>query len=125
MKSQAITFFALIIMATAMISPVSFAGDVEILDVKASSSGSTWSFSVTLKHADEGWDHYADHWAVYSPDGSLLGERVLAHPHVDEQPFTRSLSGVVIPDGVKEVVIKARDSVHGVSPKTYLVRIAE
>jgi hypothetical protein len=32
---------------------------------------------------------------------------------VDEQPFTRSLSGVTIPDGVDRVTVRARDSVHG------------
>jgi len=43
----------------------------------------------------------------------VLGVRELAHPHVNEQPFTRSLGGVEIPDGVQEVTIRARDSVHG------------
>ena len=33
-------------------------------------------------------------------------------PHVNEQPFTRSLSNVVIPVGVKTVIIRAHDSVH-------------
>jgi hypothetical protein len=42
-----------------------------------------------------------------------LGTRNLAHPHVKEQPFTRSLSGVRIPEGMTEVSIQARDSVSG------------
>ena len=29
------------------------------------------------------------------------------------QPFTRSLSGVLIPAGVSQATIQARDSVHG------------
>lgn len=95
------------------------ANDVEIVDAKARKSGATWTFSVTLRHEDTGWDHYADLWQVFTPEGDLLGERVLLHPHVEEQPFTRSLSGVAIPDGVSEVVIKARDSVHGVSPQEF------
>ncbi|MEM9632551.1 MAG: hypothetical protein AAGA50_14560 [Pseudomonadota bacterium] len=95
------------------------ANDVEIVDAKARKSGNTWTFSVTLRHEDTGWDHYADLWQVYSPEGKLLGERVLLHPHVEEQPFTRSLSGVEIPDETTEVVIKARDSVHGISPQEF------
>ncbi len=102
------------------LSPLqSRAGEVEIIKVEASQTDETWTFSVTLKHADTGWDHYADLWQVFAPDGKLLGERVLLHPHVGEQPFTRSLSGVQIPEDVTEVVIKARDSVHGVSPHDF------
>ncbi len=39
--------------------------------------------------------------------------RVLAHPHVNEQPFTRSLKGVKVPAGIERVLIRAHDSVHG------------
>lgn len=99
------------------------AGDVEIVDAKARSSGDSWTFSVTLKHGDTGWDHYADLWQVYTPDGALLGERVLLHPHENEQPFTRSLSGVQVPDDVTEVVIRARDNVHGVSPQEFRLKL--
>ena len=99
------------------------AGDVEIVDATARSSGNTWTFSVTLRHDDTGWDHYADLWQVYSPDGELLGERVLLHPHENEQPFTRSLSGVEVPDGVQEVIIRARDNVHGVSPQEFRLEL--
>lgn len=95
----------------------SLADDVEIVSVESNKTGEgTWRFSVTLRHADTGWDHYADLWQVESPDGTVLGERVLAHPHVNEQPFTRSLGGVKIPAGLEEVIIRARDSVHGFGP---------
>ncbi|EEE44609.1 hypothetical protein [Roseibium alexandrii] len=102
-----------------LVSGASVAGDVEIVDAKAKEGAGGWTFSVTLKHGDTGWDHYADLWEVYTPDGDLLGRRVLAHPHVNEQPFTRSLSGVQIPDGVTTVIIRGRDSVHGVSPQEF------
>lgn len=82
--------------------------------VQAQKTGATWAFSVTLRHADTGWDHYADGWGIYLPDGTELGYRVLAHPHVNDKPFTRSLNGVVIPQGTKAVVVIAKDSVHGV-----------
>ena len=73
----------------------------------------TWSFRVTVAHDDEGWDHYADRWEVLSPEGDVLATRVLLHPHVGEQPFTRSLPGVVVPPGVERVRVRAHDSVHG------------
>ncbi|MBD1546371.1 hypothetical protein [Roseibium aggregatum] len=90
------------------------AGEVSVVKVEANrSADGTWRFDVTLHHADEGWDHYANLWRIETPDGKILAERVLAHPHVNEQPFTRSLSGVRIPDTLDQVVVRARDSVHG------------
>lgn len=54
---------------------------------------------VTLRHPDAGWDHYADAWEVIGPDGRSLGIRELAHPHDEEQPFTRDLRLDSVPDG--------------------------
>ncbi len=76
----------------------------------------TWSFEVTVQHEDRGWEHYADRWEVLSPDGrasGALATRVLTHPHVNEQPFTRSQSGIVIPEGVTQVRVRAHDLVDG------------
>ncbi|MCF2871017.1 hypothetical protein L0664_08060 [Octadecabacter sp. G9-8] len=69
-------------------------------------------FDVTLSHGDTGWDDYADGWRVELADGTVLGTRVLAHPHVNEQPFTRS-SQIMVPDGVTQVFIRASDNVGG------------
>jgi len=69
--------------------------------------------TVTVRHADSGWDHYANAWIVRAPDGHVLATRTLLHPHVDEQPFTRSLNDVLIPRGLDHVVVEAIDSVHG------------
>ena len=100
--------FALIL----LIGPV-HAGQADVLKVEAFRLNGTWSFNVTVAHADEGWDHYADAWQVVAPDGTVLGTRTLFHPHETEQPFTRSLAGVVIPDGITEVIVRAHDKVHG------------
>jgi hypothetical protein len=90
------------------------AGEADVVAVEAvQESAGTWRFDVTVAHADEGWDHYADRWEVLAPDGSVLGTRVLLHPHVGEQPFTRSLGGVAIPAGVDHVIVRTHDSVHG------------
>ena len=97
--------------------PVVQAGEVTVLDVKVrKQAGGTYYFAVTLEHADAGWDHFANQWEVLAPDGTVLGTRVLHHPHVTEQPFTRSLAGVAVPAGVTRVTIRARDSVHGYGP---------
>ncbi|MFN3130508.1 hypothetical protein [Roseibium sp.] len=120
LEIRAISIAAII---SVLVSGASVAGDVEIVDATAKEGAGGWTFSVTLKHGDTGWDHYADLWEVYTPEGELLGKRVLAHPHVNEQPFTRSLSGVLIPDGITIVVIRARDSVHGVSPQEFRLEL--
>lgn len=89
------------------------ADDATIEDATARASGDTWTFSVTLRHGDTGWEDYADGWRVVAEDGTELGMRVLFHPHVEEQPFTRSLGGVVIPDGTSTVYIEARTNADG------------
>ncbi len=90
------------------------AGEADVLRAEATAEGGGWwQFRVTVAHGDTGWDHYADKWDVLAPDGSMLGTRVLLHPHETEQPFTRSLGGLKIPEGVNEVRLRAHDSRHG------------
>ena len=105
-----------------IITGIVYAGEVEIVDVKVSCNSSC-TFSVTLKHADEGWEHYANQWDVMTMDGKLLKSRVLLHPHVNEQPFTRSLSGVQIQAGITAVKIRAKDLKHGYSTNEYTVEL--
>jgi hypothetical protein len=101
-------------LALALLSPAALAGEADVLSAEAQCSDDrVCRFAVTLRHADEGWKHYADRWEVLSPEGELLATRVLRHPHVEEQPFTRTLSGVKIPTSIEKVRIRARDSVHG------------
>ncbi|HUW10761.1 MAG TPA: hypothetical protein VM537_13600 [Anaerolineae bacterium] len=96
---------------------VEHAGDeslAHVLFVKAQlQSGGSWSVDVTVEHEDIGWDHYADRWEVLAPADEILTTRVLAHPHVDEQPFTRSLGEIAIPPDISEVRVRAHDLVHG------------
>jgi len=89
------------------------AGDVSIKAVEFSRGAGDWTVNVTLQHADTGWKHYADGWRVVDASGKVLGMRTLYHPHVDEQPFTRSLSGVAIPEKISKVFVEAHDKVHG------------
>jgi hypothetical protein len=106
-----------------LVSGPAFADAPVIKNVTMKKSAGTWTFDVTLKHGDTGWDDYADGWRVLDGDGKELGFRKLAHPHVNEQPFTRSLSGVRIPDGVTEVGIQARDSVGGWSSAVKTIKL--
>jgi len=104
----------------------SMAGEADIVAVKVFKlkkvSDTTFRFRVTVAHADEGWEHYADGWQVVGPDGAVLGERVLLHPHVTEQPFTRS-TDLEIPESIGEVTIRAHDKVHGLGGATMKVAI--
>ena len=95
------------------------AGEPEIVAVNVmKSQPGVYRFDVTVRHGDTGWDHYADGWEVVDAGGKVLGKRVLYHPHVDEQPFTRSLSGVAVPEGVATVTVEAHDKVHGWGGRT-------
>lgn len=94
------------------------AGEADVVAAEARQvSAGVWRFDVTVKHADEGWNHYANRFEVVGPDGLALGVRTLLHPHETEQPFTRSLGGVEIHDSVKSVIIRAGDSVHELGGK--------
>ena len=90
-----------------------FANQAVIRQAAFEQHAASWTVSVTLQHADTGWDHYADGWRVVTADGKVLGHRTLYHPHENEQPFTRSLSGIKIPVGVNTVFVEAHDKVHG------------
>ena len=111
-------FAAVLVCSLVLGSSAALAGGADVVGVEAKqASNGTWRFDVTVAHADEGWDHYANKWEVVAPDGTVLATRVLAHPHVNEQPFTRSKSGIVIPEGLETVTVRAGDSVHGITGK--------
>ncbi len=100
------------------------AGEAEIIAVNVVKTGAgVYRFDVTVRHGDTGWNHYADGWEVLSPDGQVLGQRVLLHPHVEEQPFTRSLGGVAVPAGTASVDIRVHDKVHGYASKLHRVHL--
>ncbi len=104
---------ATIALCAALMAAPASAGEANVVAVEARPAGGDgWRFDVTVRHADEGWDHYADKWDIVAPDGSVLGTRVLTHPHVDEQPFTRSHS-VRVPKDIGTVRVCAHDKVHG------------
>ena len=101
-----------------LLATPALADPAEIVAAEATRSGGTWRFDVTLRHADTGWDHYADGWRIEAADGTVLGTRELLHPHETEQPFTRSLTGVAVPDGTVEVFVRARGTAEGWGEET-------
>jgi len=91
-------------------------------EVKREEDG-IFTFNVTVQHAEEGLNHYADHWLILDKDEQLIAARKLMHPHVKEQPFTRSLSYIQIPDEVTEVIIRAHCSVDNYSGESVVLKI--
>ncbi len=100
-----------VVIAGSLSNPVS-ASEADVISVDVKCRELVCEFAVTLKHADEGWNHYADGWEVLGEDRKLLAKRVLRHPHVNEQPFTRSLPGVKLPAGTTRVIVRGHDKVH-------------
>ncbi len=94
---------------------------VEFVKAIQSSNGS-WTFYVTVRHNDEGWNHYANLWEVVDPkSGEVFAERILAHPHETEQPFVRSQSRIVFPEDQRFVEVRAKCQLHGFEGKTVLI----
>ena len=73
----------------------------DVKSVRVSSAANAYQFSVEVASPDRGCDQYADWWEILLADGTLVYRRILAHSHVDEQPFSRSGGPVKIgPDSV-------------------------
>ncbi|MBL22993.1 MAG: hypothetical protein CMM48_03765 [Rhodospirillaceae bacterium] len=100
------------------------AGEADVVKVRTAKERGGYTFIVSVRHGDRGWKHYADRWEVLSPNGKkIIAVRKLLHPHVNEQPFTRRLSGVKIPRRYKSVLVRAHDSVHGYGGRVVRVKI--
>jgi hypothetical protein len=103
--------------------------NADVLFVRAAQAADgTWRFDVTVFHPDAGWEDYADGWDVLTPDGAVLKlnpddpfTRLLLHPHENEQPFTRSQSGLVIPEGITKLTVRAHDLVDGFGGREVVV----
>jgi len=117
--------FAGILLCLTGIGGRAIAGQVEIVHTQFVSRGDTWQVHTTLRHGDTGWEHYADAWRVITESGDVLGTRTLLHPHVDEQPFTRSEGGITIPTHTYIVYVEAHDKEHGWSPQRVRVDLRQ
>lgn len=120
MRQRILLIMSGLVLATSVVH----AGDVEIQNVYLYQQSSSWRADVTLKHADTGWEHYADAWRLVDATGKLIATRVLYHPHVNEQPFTRSLGNIEIPAGTDIIFVEAHDKQHGWSPQRVKVDLS-
>lgn len=115
-----------LLLISLLVTGSAFAGEADVVDASVSRAiDGTYRFDVSVSHADEGWDHYANAFEILDADGNILGTRTLLHPHVGERPFTRSLAGVVIPNSLDKVVIRANDSVHGTGGRELVLDILQ
>ena len=117
------TFTIILTFCLSFYYSTSFAGEADVIKADFRQNNNSYNFSVTISHKDTGWKHYANRWEIISKDGTVLGTRVLHHPHVNEQPFTRSLSGVEIPENSKIVTIRAHDSVHKYGGRVITIKL--
>lgn len=86
-------------------SPTELRGAAAI-GVRVSGEEQSYTFTVEVKSPDLGCTQYADWWEVITSDSVLLYRRILAHSHVDDQPFKRS-GGPVRISASQEIIIRA------------------
>lgn len=95
----------------------------DVLEAELESSGDdTWSLAVTISSPYDTQERYADGWRVLTPDGTVIGKRELMHPH-GGQSFTRTQSGLEIPQGVEEITVEARDLKNGYGGDTVTIPV--
>ena len=85
----------------------------DVIDATAEQTNLGWTFNATVSSPYDSADRYADAWRIVGPDGTVYGTRELAHDHAAEQPFTRTIQAVEIPDNVEVVTIEGRDQENG------------
>ncbi len=95
----------------------------DIVDATMTSTDSGWRFDVTVSSPYDSPERYADAWRIVGPDGTVYGVRELTHDHASEQPFTRSLDGISIPEGVASVTIEGRDRRFGWGGTTLVIAV--
>lgn len=80
--------------------------EVKVISVKAQGKPQNYTFNVSISSPDTGCDQYANWWEVLNEEGKLLYRRILAHSHVNEQPFERSGGPVAVND-TQVLIIRA------------------
>ena len=99
------------------------ANEADVIAAEAENiGGDFYRVTVTVSHQDKDWEHYVKGWEVLDMEGKVIGIHRLRHPHVNEQPFTRSAT-VIIPAHLDKVMIRAYDSVHGTGGQELMLYI--
>ncbi len=115
---------AALALSLVLLARASQAGMADVLAVRVEREpAGTLRLEVTVRHADENWLHYADRWEVLTPAGAIVAVRPLLHPHLHEQPFTRSLGAVEVPSGIHTLIVRAHDTLHDYGGRTVTVEV--
>jgi hypothetical protein len=100
-----------------------YAGEADVIAAEVKHTGGDfYQFTVTIEHNDESWEHLAKAWEVLDSEGNVLGVRILRHPHINEQPFTRSQT-IALPENINQVTIRAYDLTHKFGGKEFTLNI--
>lgn len=99
-------------------------GVAQVTDVSVSGTNDQYTFNVTISSPDLGCNQYANWWEVIDLDGNLLYRRILAHSHVNEQPFTRSGGPVAISENT-EVYIRAHMNTTSYGSRVFKGSVAD
>lgn len=108
--------------------PTSDSGDryPDVLAVELRPTGArTFDVAVTISSPYDSPARYADGWRVLDPEGNVLGTHTLLHDHANEQPFTRTQRGLLIPAGVDAVTVEGRDQANGFGGATVTLEVPE
>lgn len=89
-----------------------------IVSVSSSGEAGNYTFSVGISSPDTGCAQYANWWEVITEDGTLIYRRILAHSHVNEQPFIRS-GGTVSIAANQVVIVRAHMNTSGYGTTVY------
>lgn len=87
-------------------------GLASVTGVSVSGQENQYTFNVTISSPDLGCQQYADWWEIIDLDGNLVYRRILAHSHVNEQPFSRGGGPVQISEDT-EVYVRAHMNTTG------------
>lgn len=95
----------------------------DVIEAELEPSGDAWRLDATVSSPYDTPERYADAFRALDGNGVVLGVRELAHDHANEQPFTRSLTGLEIPDDVERITVEGRDQRHGWGGATVEVQV--
>lgn len=122
---RSIRAVALLLVAAGVLAGAAHAADLapqihpDVIAAKVQArDADIFDFDVTVSSPYDTPQRYADGFRVAGTDGVVYGERQLLHDHASEQPFTRDLHGVKIPQPIRRVVLQARDRKFGYGGRT-------